>query len=242
MDTSTNPRLPRMNVRPFLLAAMSVFFGLLWSSDQAYQDRELGSARAGDKLTAEQPIVAANRPIVQQENVVPVAPFAASSWIAPSFATAAAEDAMREPVVAQRNTAIVPARPAPQEAVVSVIVVIRKPSFHVDDFGIVDTVGQADAASGWPLLEANCQALSRWIDEVRFEISGETCDMRWQLRRKASSAGRRVLAIVRRKIGTETDWRILVQKFARGGFGPFDSTEMDAAAKHAAAPGAADER
>jgi hypothetical protein len=242
MDTSTNQRLPRMNIRLFLLAAMSVFFGLLWSSDQEYQDRELAAARARDELTDEQPIVAANQPIVRQENVVPVAPFAASSWIAPSFATAAAEDAMRDPVVAQRNTAIVPARPASQEPVVSVIVVFRKPSFRVDDTGIVDTVVRADAANGWPLLQANCQALARWIDKVRFEVSGETCEMRWQLRRKASSAGRRVLALVRRQIGTETDWRILVQKFARGGFAPFDSTEMNAAAKHAAAPGPADER
>jgi hypothetical protein len=242
MDISTTQRLPRMNVRLFLLAATSVVFGLLWSSDQAYQDRELAAARAGDKLTAEQPIVAADRPIVGQENVVPVAPFAASSWIAPSFATAAAEDAMREPVVAQGKTGNVPAGPVLQEPVVSVMVVFRRPSFRVDDTGIVDTVGRADASNGWPLLEANCQALARWIDEVRFEIAGGTCEMRWQLRRTASSAGRRVLALVRRQIGTETDWRILVQKFARGGFEPFDWTEINAAAKHAAAPGPSDER
>jgi hypothetical protein len=242
MDISTNQRLPRMNVRLFLLAAMSVLFGLLWSSDQEYQDRELAAARAGDKFTAEQPIVAADRPIGGQENVVLVAPFAASSWIAPSFATAAAEDAMREPVVARRNTAKVAARPVSQEPVVSGIVVFRKPSFRVDDTGIVDTVGRMDASQGWPLLEANCQALARWIDKVRFEIAGATCEMRWQLRRTASSAGRRVLALVRRQIGPESDWRVLVQKFARGGFEPFDSTEIDAAAKHAVAPGPADER
>src|ERR1700722_10819291 len=127
MDTSTNPGLPRKSARLFLLAAVTVLFGLLWSSDQEFQERELLAARTRATSTPEAPLVANDLPIVRQENSAsaPVAPFAVSSWIAPSFATSAAEDATREPVIATGNAAAapspaatVPQEPLPQESVV----------------------------------------------------------------------------------------------------------------------------
>jgi hypothetical protein len=255
MDTSTNQGLPRTNVRLFLLAAAAVLFGLLWSSDREYQDRELTAARKREKSAAEQPLLAAVSPDIRQENSTPtrvvrqenaasirVAPFAASSWIAPSFATSAAEDAIRSPLVAPRVEAKPPAPSGSHEPIVSVIVVFRRQSFRVDDSGIVDTACRADGTSGWPLFEANYRALVRCLNLVRFEIAGETCDMRWQLRRTATSAAHKMIALVRRQIGPEGDWRILVERFARAGFGPFDPADVNAAAKHAAAPGPADER
>jgi hypothetical protein len=264
MDTSTNHGLPRTNVRLVLLAAAALLFGLLWSSDQDYQTREFTAVRERQELTADQPLVAAVSPVTREENsgaapvapiapAVPavrhenaasvrVAPFAASSWIAPSFSTSAAEEAVREPLVAPRVQTKPPATHVSNEPIVSVMVVFRRQSFRVDDTGIVDTTGQAERASGWPLFEADYRAVARCIDFVQSEVLGRTCDMRWQFRCVASSAGRKMMAFVRRQIGPEMDWRILVERFARGDFGPFDPADGNAAAKHAAAPGPADER
>jgi hypothetical protein len=266
MDTSTNQGLPRIKVRLFLLAAVTLTFGLIWSSDQQYQERELAAARMKASWT-EAALVTDDVPIVGQSNpaVVRVAPFAASSWIAPTFATPATEDAIREPVIAPRNAPAPPARvnaapaeavsmpqgsvsiPAqvvsvPREPIVSVIVVFRKQSLRVDDTGIVDSASQAAAVGNWPIFEANCRALTDWIERLGFEMGGQTCDMRWQLRRMAPFSGRRVIAVVRRQLGTELDWRVVVQNFARGGLVNFDWAMPNAAAKHAAAPGAAEER
>ncbi len=256
MDTSTNQGLPRTSVRLFLLAAAAVLFGLLWSSDQEYQDRELTAARGRERSSTEQPLVAVS-PAMRSENAasasmgpiaavspapVRVAPFAASSWIAPSFATSTAEDANREPLVAPRVEARLPAPTVSHEPIVSVMVVFRRQSFRVDDSGIVDTAGRTDGTSGWPLFEANYQAIVRCVELMRFEMAGETCEARWQLRRMANSAGRQMLALVRRQIGPEVDWRILVERIARGGFVPYDSADGNAATKHAAAPGPADAR
>lgn len=242
MDTSTNQGLPRMNVRLFLLAAVAVFFGLLWSSDQEYQAREL-SARGQRKLTAEQPMIAAAPPTIRQEIVasVPVAPFAPSSWIAPSFAPAA-EEWIREPVVARKIATPQAAERISQEPSVSMMVVFRRPSLRFDDGWVLDTASRTGAATGWPLFAAKWDALTQWIGKIRFEVAGQTCDMRWQLRRTVPFAGRRLTAFIRRQIGPETDWRILVEKFARGEFGPFDVPATNGTAKHAAAPGQAEER
>lgn len=228
MDTSTNQGLPRTNVRLFLLAAAVVLFGLLWSSDQEYQDRELTAARGRERLSTEQPLVAVS-PVMRSENAasasmapvavvssapVRVAPFAASSWIAPSFASSTAEDAIRKPLVAPRVEAKLPVPSVSHEPIVSVMVVFRRQSFRVDDSGIVDTAGLAEGTSGWPLFEVNYRAIVRCVDLVRFEIAGETCEMRWHLRRVASAAGRQMISFVRRQIGPEVDWRLLVKKFA----------------------------
>jgi hypothetical protein len=256
MDTSTNQGLPRTNVRLFLLAAVAVLFGLLWSSDQEYQARELIAARERQKLTAEPSLVGAS-PVLRSDTAAPasvapaarvlpafdrVTPFAASSWIAPSFATSAPEDASREPLVAPRVEAKPPVPSVSHEPIVSVMVVFRRQSLRVDDSGIVDTAGRTEGTGDWPLFGANYRALVRCIDVVRFEIAGATCEMRWQLRREACAAGRQMISFVRRQIGPEVDWRLLVEKFARGGIGPFDPADVNAAAKHAAATGPSDER
>ena len=55
------------------------------------------------------------------------------------------------------------ARIVSQEPMISVVVVFRNPSFRVDETGFVDSARRANASSDWPFLEANCQALSRWL-------------------------------------------------------------------------------
>ncbi len=50
-----------MNVRLFLLIAMTAFFGALWSSDQQYQETQMAAARAARKRTAEREAALVNR-------------------------------------------------------------------------------------------------------------------------------------------------------------------------------------
>jgi len=249
MDKLTNQGLPGMNVRLFSLIAMTALFGLLWSSDQQYQETQIAAARAERMAIARREPRPAPLLVATSDSAFEiVAPIseprpADSSWVAPTFATPALEDESREPVVApnivRREVPLTITRVPgiAREPIVSVVVLFRRPSFRLDENGQVDNIEPAAGGDFESNIGGQLAGCVRWIDQMRFEIAGQTCWMRWQMRRTAGFAQRRALAIVRRQLGQELDWLELIQKFARATLGPIGPTE-----KNAAAPGAGDKR
>lgn len=232
-----------MNLRLFLLIAMTALFGLLWSSDRQYQETQTALARAGHVEAAPPEIGPA----------VPVPPFAVSSWVAPSFAMPPIEEPIREPVVAPhivqsaipRTAAASPVATPPvatppvatpavaPQPMVSVVVLFRRPSFRFDEGPLLTASGTEQTAQQLN-PSADFADLLRWAGRVRFEIEGQTCWMRWQLRRTAFSAQHRLLALVREETSRPSGWLDLVQKFARGALGPLEPAAENAAASRAA--------
>jgi hypothetical protein len=221
-----------MNVRLFLLIAMTAFFGALWSSDQQYQETQMAVARAARKRGAEHEMALLSRRVAPRNETpsTPASPFARSSWVAAFFATPSLEVPDREPVIATR---VGRCAPAPPTVIVAFVVSFRRPSFRFDGGRLSHDVRPAEGANPGQSLDADLTGILRWADRLRFEIDGETCWMRWQIRRTVSFAKRRAVGLLRQ----QWDWRDLVQKVARGAIGP-----LDPAAKNAAVPGNAEER
>jgi hypothetical protein len=231
-----------MKVRLFLLIAMTAFFGLLWSSDQQYQETQMAAARSERTAITQWDSHTARLPVATSESAFEIAaPIsepgpAQSSWVAPTFATPASEDQNRGPVIAPNivRSEILPTiarRPGvARESIVSAVVLFRRASFRLFEDGQIDNIKPAIQVESGSSLEAQIAAFVHWINQMRFEIAGKTCWIRWQMRRTAYFAQRRALTIVRRP---EFDWLELIQKFARGTLGLIGPAE-----KSAAAPGA----
>jgi hypothetical protein len=231
-----------MNVRLFLLIATTALFGLLWSSDQQYQETQMAAVRSEGMAIKQWVSHTARLPVAASESAFEIAvPIseprpAQSSWVAPTFATPASEDQNREPVVAPnivRSETLPTIARGPgvaRKSIVSAVVLFRRASFRLFEDGQVDNIKPANNVESGSSLEAQRVGFVHWISQIPFEIAGETCWMRWQMRRTAYFAQRRALAIVRRP---EFDWLELIRKFARGTLGPIGPAE-----KNAAAPGA----
>jgi hypothetical protein len=229
-----------MNVRLFLLIAMTAFFGALWSSDQQYQETQMAIARAARERTTQQQTASADRRVAPKNGAPSTltAPFAASSWVAPTYATPEFAEPIREPLVAPRVEPSVPASNVAPTEVVSMIVSIGRPSFHFDGSRLFSDVRPAAGANPGHDGDDDLAGLFRWVSRVRFEIDGQTCWMRWQFRRTAFLAQRRVIALIRRQVDwRDIVWRDVVQQLTREAFGQLDSPAMSAAV-----PGMSEER
>jgi hypothetical protein len=200
----------------------------------------MADARASRGRTSEQQTASADRRLAPRNGVPATltSPFAASSWVAPSYTTPEFAEPFREPLVAPRVEPSEPASNVAPTEVVSLIVSIGRPSFHFDGSRLFSDVRPAAGANPGNSGDANSAGLFRWVSRVRFEIDGQTCWMRWQFRRTAFLAQRRVIALIRQQVDwRDVVWRDVVQKLTREAFGVPDSP-----AKNAAVPGMSEER
>ena len=236
-----------MNVRLFLLVAMTACFVALWSSDRQYQEDQMAIARAARQAAAERetasikmrvvPTISAPATATPSITVPSTAPsstavssitvssiavssIVVSSTVAPSFASASDATPFRQPVVATRV--------AKERSfqIVSYAVSFRRPSFRFEADRVFDDVSPGGSAHPQRGPETDFAGLFRWAGRVRSEIEGETCWMRWQMRRMTFFAQRRVTVLLRQRL----DWYALAQKFARVALWQLDPVPKNAAA------------
>jgi hypothetical protein len=220
-----------MNVRLFLLIGMTAFFAVLWSSDQQYQEVQMAAARTARQRLAELPAASVAEGIgpIDRPSSVPTSPFAASSWVAPTIATPSIEESPRRPratlVDVQANS---PANAAPG-SIISMIVSFQRPSFRFDSSPPESDVNVAEGADGAQGLNAQLAGLLQWAGRVRFEVDGQTCWLRWQMRRTAMMARRRFLL----QLARQAEWGELAGKIFLGALGQADAPAKNAAASPA---------
>jgi hypothetical protein len=116
------------------------------------------------------------------------------------------------------------------------MVLFRRLSFRVDDNSLRKDVIPAITSDSKPQQDGALAGIVRWVAQLRFEIAGRTCWIRWQMRRTAEVSRHRAIAFLGRELSKELDWRGLVKKFARATLG------SDIAVENAAALGTAEER
>ena len=92
-----------------------------------------------------------------------------------------------------------PAKTA-SESIVSMIVSFQRPSFRFDAGPLESDAKVAEGVDGAEGLNAELAGLVQWAGRVRFEVDGQTCWLRWQMRRTAMMA-RRLCRSERRAIG-----------------------------------------
>jgi hypothetical protein len=217
-----------MNVRLFLLIGMSAFFAVLWSSDQQYQEVQMAATAAARLRLAELPAatVAEGAGPIDRPPSAPTSPFAASSWVAPTIATPSIEESPRRPhatpVDVQANSL---ANTTPG-SIVSMIVSFQRPSFRFDAGPLESDVKVAEGADGAQGLNAELAGLVRWTGRVRFEVDGQTCWLRWQMRRTAMMARRRFLL----QLARQAEWGERAGKIFLGALGQADAPAKNAAA------------
>jgi hypothetical protein len=217
-----------MNVRLFLLIGMTAFFAVLWSSDQQYQEVHLAAARTARQQLAELPAASVAEGVgpIDRPSSTPTSPFAASSWVAPSIATPTIEESSRQPQVkpvdVQANS---PAKTA-SESIVSMIVSFQRPSFRLDAGPLESDAKVAEGVDGAEGLNAELAGLVQWTGRVRFEVDGQTCWLRWQMRRTAMMARRRFLL----QLARQAEWGELAGKILLGALGQTDVPAKNAAA------------
>ncbi|HEX4072302.1 MAG TPA: hypothetical protein VHX68_14075 [Planctomycetaceae bacterium] len=218
-----------MNVRLFLLIGMTAFFAVLWSSDQQYQEVQMAAARTARQRLAElpAPTVAEGAGLIDRPPSAPTSPFAVSSWVAPTIATPLIVESPHQPHVppvdVQANS---PAKTTPG-SIVSMIVSFQRPSFRFDAGPLESDVKVADGADGAPQgVNAELAGLVQWAGRVRFEVDGQTCQLRWQMRRTAMMARRRFLL----QLARQSEWGELAGKILLGALGQADAPAKNAAA------------
>ena len=217
-----------MNVRLFLLIGMTAFFAVLWSSDQQYQEVQMAAARTARQQLAELPAASVAEVIapIDRPSSVPTSPFAASSWVAPTIATPSIEESPRQPqatpVDEQANS---PAN-ATSGSIVSMIVSFQRPSFRFDAGPLESDVKVAEEVDGAQGLNAELAGLLQWAGRVRFEVDGQTCWLRWQMRRTALTARRRFLL----QLAGQAEWGELAGKILLVALGQTDAPAKNAAA------------
>jgi hypothetical protein len=217
-----------MNVRLFLLIGMTAFFAVLWSSDQQYQEVQMAAARTARQRLAELPAASVAEGVgsIDCPPLVPTSPFAVSSWVAPSIATPSIEESPHQPHVppvdVQANS---PANTTPG-SIVSMIVSFQRPSFRFDAGPLESDVNVAEGADGGLGLNAELAGLVQWAGRVRFEVDGQTCWLRWQMRRTAMMARRRFLL----QLARQSEWGELAEKILLGALGQADAPAKNAAA------------
>jgi len=231
-----------MNVRLFLLFVMTAFFGVLWSSDRQYQETQMAVARATRQGAVEQKTVSAETHDALTSCALPTAepsiavlsiavPSPIVSWITesstgtsaaePSSAATSLAEPNRQPVVARRVVKETPIQ------IVSFLVTFRRPSFYFEGNRLFDDFSRGEGTNPQGSPETDLASLFRWAGRVRFEIEGETCWMRWQLRRSTFSAQRRLSVLLRQRL----DWYALAEKVARGTLLQLDAVPTNAAAR-----------
>ena len=83
------------------------------------------------------------------------------------------------------------------------IVSFQRPSFRFDAGSLESDVKVADGADGAPQgVNAELAGLVQWAGRVRFEVDGQTCQLRWQMRRTPMMARRRFL----RQLARQSEW------------------------------------
>jgi hypothetical protein len=117
--------------------------------------------------------------------------------------------------------------------IVAVVPLASQPSFRFESGPILNEPAVAENSVSEGHLAADVAGFCRWASQIRFEIDGQTCWMRWQLRRTNHFAQRRLVAMLR----APWNWSDLAVKLARATFGTLDSP-----AKNAAAPGIGEAR
>jgi hypothetical protein len=219
-----------MNVRLFMLVGMAAFFAALWSSDRQYQDTQMAAAREARLQIVEfvppPASIPADEPLatVSRQPIETTPPFNASAWMAANFApTQTTEE--REPVVAPPAARTMIATEAAPMQIMAVVPIVAQPSFRFDGPILNDPAVTENTASAGDLA-ADMARLCRWASQIRSEIDGQTCWMRWQLRRTSYSAQRRMVAMLR----APQNWNVIVELLARATFGPLDSPAKNAAA------------
>jgi hypothetical protein len=218
-----------MNVRLVLLIGMTALFAALWSSDEQYQEKQMAAARAERQRLAIAAPVPAEKGIasIGQPAAVRTSPFDAFSWVAPRFAVPAVEGTLRSPVVAPLAVPSTLPVEGTASPMVTVVLSIQRPSFQfVGSFSGEDSK-IAEGTDATPRFDADLAELSRFASRVRFEIDGQTCGLRWQMRRTAFFARRRFL----RQLTRQWEWGELAEKIVLGALG-----QVAPPAKNAALP------
>ena len=230
-----------MNVRLFMLVAMTAFFGVLWSSDREYQETQMSVARAAREAAAIRETASINT-LVAPTNDAPWAAMTATPSIAipaieapsivafsitlplaaePSPVAASLAEPIRQPVVAPH---VAKERPI---QIASFLVSFRRPSFYFEGRRLFDDVSRGEGTNPQGSGVTNIAGLLRWAGRIRAEIEGETCWMRWQMRRSTFSAQRRLSVLLSKNL----DWYAFAEKVARGTLWQFDAVPTNAAAR-----------
>ncbi len=106
------------------------------------------------------------------------------------------------------------------------IVSFQRPSFRFDAGPLESDVKVAEGADGGLGLNAELAGLVQWAGRVRFEVDGQTCWLRWQMRRTAMMARRRFLL----QLARQSEWGELAEKILLGALGQADAPAKNAAA------------
>ncbi len=106
------------------------------------------------------------------------------------------------------------------------IVSFQRPSFQLVGSPLPSAVKVAEGAEGTQELEAELAGLAQWAGRVRFEVDGQTCWFRYQLRRTAFFARRRFLL----QLAKQAEWGELAGKILLGALGQADAPAKNAAA------------
>jgi len=219
----TNRGSAGMNVRLFMLVAMTAFFGALWSSDRQYQDTQMASARLARQGAVERGTASVKTHVAPTSCAPPTAApsIAVPSIIVSSITESSAAEPIRQPVVAPR---VAKERPI---QIVSFLVSFRRPSFYFEGNRPFDDVSRSEGEYRQGSLETDLASLFRWAGRIRSEIEGETCWMRWQMRRTAFFAQRRMTVLLRQRL----DWYAIAEKIARGTMWQLDAVPTNSAAR-----------
>jgi hypothetical protein len=138
-----------------------------------------------------------------------------------SIIESSAAEPIRQPVVAPRVTQERPIQ------IVSFLVSFRRPSFCLEGNRLFDDASRGKGTNPQGSLETDLASFSRWAGRLRSEIEGETCWMRWQMRRTTFYAQRRVTILLRQRL----DWYAVAEKLARGTLWQLDAVPTNAAAR-----------
>ena len=237
-----------MNLRLFLLIAMTVFFAVLWSSDRQYQEAQIAVARAARRPAEDGRASATSSARASRASrAAAAAPSNGFIWFARMECKRSNVDLRgREPRDAKQA--------GPN---VAFIVSFGRPAIRFQVCRLDEPTVPLDIASGVPSgrnvasergPEYQKRILSRCISYVISEIDGQTCALRWKLRRWSNSARHRLRVLVFDRL----DWLAIAEKVSRGLTLQFDTPGNDTAgkgmvarnagAKNAAAPASAEKR
>jgi hypothetical protein len=217
-----------MNVRLFLLFGMTALFAVIWSSDQQYQETQRTASHAVRQRLSELAPTVDEKTVVSIDvpASVPKSPLDPSSWIAPTFAVPPIEATPRHPIVAPvavRHTLPVEEAGSPM---ISVIVSFQRPSFRLVGEPLGDDSQVAAGSHAVPHDSVDLAELSRLASRLRFEIQGQTCWLRWRMRRTALIARRRFMT----QLARQREWCEVGEKIVLGALGAVDAPAKNAAA------------